>query len=336
MLEPICLTPPQLHLLVALFLWFNQPIVIKCALVHWIDCRAFDMFKNVIAWVSMLYLGVTFGLSFSIIKIILQTIDNPIWVLFWQSSISSILLLALAIFLKTDLSGIRCNFGALALLSGFGVIVPNIALYLSAAHISVGSISILLAFVPFCAYIIALLTKIEKLSILRMFGLTLGFCAMLLLILSGRSQTIGAINFWLLIGVLTPIFIASANVFLSSIRFRSVDPVIIALGVHSLAALVLAPIVCLTNASPIIFESAELSLAVFSVSVIGSAGFIVFVELVKTHGPVFASQVNYLVTISGVIWGVIIFSEIHSNQFWFSLGLMLCGLFFVRPIGNKI
>jgi len=111
--------------------------------------RAFDMFKNVIAWVSMLYLGVTFGLSFSIIKIILQTIDNPIWVLFWQSSISSILLLALAIISKTDLSGIRCNFGALALLSGFGVIVPNIALYLSAAHISVGSISILLAFVPF-------------------------------------------------------------------------------------------------------------------------------------------------------------------------------------------
>jgi drug/metabolite transporter (DMT)-like permease len=294
------------------------------------------MSKSVIAWVSMLYLGLTFGLSFSIIKTILLTIENPILVLFWQSTISSILLLALAIFSKTDLSDIRCNFGALALLAAIGVLVPNIALYLSAAHISVGSISLLLALVPFCAYIIALFTKIEKLSILRMFGLALGFCAMLLLISPGKSQTIGATNSWLLIGVLTPIFIASANIFLSSMRFRSVDPVNIALGMNFLAAVVLAPLVFSTNASPIIFKSAELSLAVFSLSVIGSAGFIVFVKLVKNHGPVFASQVNYLVTISGVIWGFIIFSEIHSTRFWFSLGFMLCGLFFVRPLGKNI
>lgn len=294
------------------------------------------MSKNVIAWISMLYLGLTFGLSFSIIKIILLRVENPIWVLFWQSTISAILLLALAIFSKTDLSDIRRNFGPLALLAAFGVLVPNIALYLSASHLTVGSISLLLALVPFCAYIIALLTKIEKLSILRIFGLALGFCAMLLLISPGKRQTIEDANFWLLVGVLTPIFIASANIFLSSMRFKSVDPVNIALGMNFLAAIVLAPIVFFTSASPIIFKSAELSLAVFSLSVIASVGFVVFVKLVKNHGPVFASQVNYLVTISGVIWGFIIFSEIHSSRFWFSLGIMLCGLFFVRPIGKKI
>ena len=294
------------------------------------------MLKNATAWISMIYLGLTFGLSFSIIKFIMKTIDNPILVLFWQSTISSILLLALAIFLKIDLSDIRSNFVALAFLSCFGVIIPNVVLYLSASHISVGDIAMLIALVPFCAYIIALLIKIEKLSILRMFGLALGFCAILLLILPEKRHVVDTINFWLLIGVLPPIFIACANVFLSSNRFRFVDPVNIALGMNSLAAVLLAPIVFFTNTSHITFEPVELIAAVFSISVIGSAGFIVFVYLVKNQGPVFASQVNYLVTISGVIWGVTIFSEVHSSQFWFSLGLMLCGLFLVRPIENKI
>ena len=293
------------------------------------------MYQNVNAWIKMLYLGLTFGLSLTILKVIFQTIDDPLWILFCQSTFSSILLLAFALFSKSDLSALRYNFGALALLAAIGVIVPNIALYASARHISVGSMSLLLALIPFFVYIIALLTKIEKLNVLRIFGLTLGFCAMFLLIFPGTQLEIGIAKSYLLVGVLTPIFIASANVFLSRAQFKPVDPISIALGMNSLAAIVLAPIVFFTGSSPFIFKSAGLSLAVLSLSVITSVGFIVFVKLVKNHGPVFASQVNYLVTISGVTWGFIIFSESHSSQFWFALGLILCGLFCVRPNGKK-
>ena len=293
------------------------------------------MSLNVNAWIRMLYLGLTFGLSLTTLKIILQTMDEPIWILFCQSTFSSILLLAFALFSKSDLSALQYNFGALALLATFGVIVPNIALYASAKHISVGSMSLLLALIPFFVYIIALSTKIEKFNLLRTFGLLLGFCAMFLLILPEKNLGIGITTPWLLVGVLTPIFIAATNVFLSKARFRPLDPISIALGMNSLAAVVLAPIVFFTSSAPFIFKSAGLSLAVVSLSVITSVGFIIFVKLIKTHGPVFASQVNYLVTISGVAWGFIIFSESHSSQFWFALGLILCGLFCVRPNGKK-
>ena len=293
------------------------------------------MSLNINAWIRMLYLGLTFGLSLTILKIILQTMDEPIWILFCQSTFSSILLLAFALFSKSDLSALKYNFGALALLATFGVIVPNIALYASVKHISVGSMSLLLALIPFFVYIIALSTKIEKFNLLRTFGLLLGFCAMFLLILPEKNLGIGITTPWLLVGVLTPIFIAAANVFLSRARFRPLDPISIALGMNSLAAVVLAPIVFFTSSAPFIFKSAGLSLAVVSLSVITSVGFIIFVKLIKTHGPVFASQVNYLVTISGVAWGFIIFSESHSSQFWFALGLILFGLLCVRPNGKK-
>ncbi len=49
----------------------------------------------------------------------------------------------------------------------------------------------------------------------------------------------------------------------------------------------------------------------------------------KTSGPVFASQCAYAVTISGVIWGIIIFSEQHG--IWISVIVMLLGLVLVSP-----
>ena len=48
-------------------------------------------------------------------------------------------------------------------------------------------------------------------------------------------------------------------------------------------------------------------------------------------GPVFASQTAYVVTLSGVLWGMAIFSEAHSLWIWLSLLLMMVGLTLVRP-----
>jgi drug/metabolite transporter (DMT)-like permease len=46
---------------------------------------------------------------------------------------------------------------------------------------------------------------------------------------------------------------------------------------------------------------------------------------------VFASQCAYAVTISGVIWGIMIFSEQHSIWVWLSVIVMLLGLMLVNP-----
>ena len=48
-------------------------------------------------------------------------------------------------------------------------------------------------------------------------------------------------------------------------------------------------------------------------------------------GAVFASQCAYAVTISGVIWGIIVFSEQHSIWVWSSVVVMLFGLALVLP-----
>jgi drug/metabolite transporter (DMT)-like permease len=287
------------------------------------------------AWVSMVYLGLTFGLSFSIVKIILREIESPLVLLFWQSCFSSVLLFAFSVYSLNSLKDIINNIGALTILACFGVIVPNFILYLSAAHLSAGTISIILALIPFCAYIIALMLRLEQLELVRLFGVILGFAAILFLVFPGNANNKAYFNIWFLTGLLVPIFIASTNIFLSSVRFKKVKPVQMAFGMNFLSAAILSLMLPSNVNFWLSTHSTKLVFCVFLLSFIGSIGFIIFIKLVKNYGPVFASQVNYLITISGIMWGYIILSEVHSMRFWVSLLLIIGGLFLVRPIKIK-
>ena len=290
---------------------------------------------QLIAWVSMVYLGLTFGLSFSIVKIILREIESPLIILFWQSCFSSVLLFAFSVYSLNSLKDIINNIGALTILACFGVIVPNFILYLSAAHLSAGTISIILALIPFCAYIIALILRLEQLELVRFFGVIVGFAAILFLVFPGNANNKAYFNIWFLTGLLVPIFIASTNIFLSSVRFKKVKPVQMAFGMNFLSAAILSLMLPSNVNFWLSTHSTKLVFCVFLLSLIGSIGFIIFIKLVKNYGPVFASQVNYLITISGIMWGYIILSEVHSMRFWVSLLLIIGGLFLVRPIKIK-
>ena len=48
-------------------------------------------------------------------------------------------------------------------------------------------------------------------------------------------------------------------------------------------------------------------------------------------GPVFASQTAYIVTLAGVLWGMVIYRETHSVWVWASLVVMFIALSLVRP-----
>ena len=262
-------------------------------------------------------------------------IDSPIVILFWQSCFSSFLLFASCFFSLNSLRDIINNLGVMVLLACFGVIIPNFILYLSATHLSAGTISILLALIPFCAYIIALILRIEQIDLLRLFGVVLGFIAIAFLVFPGQTSNKTYVNFWIIVGLLVPIFISAVNISLASERFKRLKPLHIAFGMNLLSAMLLSLMLPSNVNFWFSLNSSKLFFLLFLLSFIGSIGFIIFIKLVKNYGPVFASQVNYLVTLFGIMWGYIIFSEVHSIRFWVSLLLLIFGLFLVRPIKNN-
>ena len=71
--------------------------------------------------------------------------------------------------------------------------------------------------------------------------------------------------------------------------------------------------------------------ALFGNAVINILAFVGFITTIQLAGPIFASQTGYIVTISGVIWGMVLFGETHSGWVWMSLLVMIIGPSLVSP-----
>jgi len=74
--------------------------------------------------------------------------------------------------------------------------------------------------------------------------------------------------------------------------------------------------------------------AIISLAILNVVCYGLFMMLIVRAGPVFASQTAYIVTLSGVFWGILIFGEKHSLWIWASLASMLIALALVTPRKN--
>ena len=68
-----------------------------------------------------------------------------------------------------------------------------------------------------------------------------------------------------------------------------------------------------------------------ALSLINIIGYVMFLELISMAGPLFAAQMGYVVTAAGVLWGIVIFNEVHSAWVWAALVVLLAGVALVNP-----
>ena len=68
-----------------------------------------------------------------------------------------------------------------------------------------------------------------------------------------------------------------------------------------------------------------------ALSAINVIAYVIFIELIRMTGPLFAAQMGYVVTASGVLWGIVIFGEMHSAWVWAALAVMFAGIALVHP-----
>jgi drug/metabolite transporter (DMT)-like permease len=72
--------------------------------------------------------------------------------------------------------------------------------------------------------------------------------------------------------------------------------------------------------------------AVLGISISSTFAYTMFFYTIKISGPVFASQSAYIVTMAGVLWGIVLLGEQHSVWLWISVVVMTSGLVLVTPI----
>ncbi len=178
--------------------------------------------------------------------------------------------------------------------------------------------------------------RFEAAETKRVLGIVLGMVAILLLVLPDQGLSSEDANFWIILVVLGSGLYAVENVYVEKGVTETVSVYELLCGANLLGMCLQFPLVmALDIAEPPSWLFTQAGLALLGIALSSSVAYALFMTTIRRAGSVFASQCAYIVTISGVLWGIILFAEQHSMWVWSSVVVMLLGLMLVNPLKKQ-
>ncbi len=288
--------------------------------------------QKIYLYVLVLAAGVTWGLTFSLARIATSQGAHPLGLSFWQAMGGGVTLIIICAFRQiwpaVDMQSIR-RYGVIAFT---GTAIPSTLYFYAASKIPAGILAITVTLVPLLTYATSLLLGVDAYRRKRFIGILLGFVAILLLVIPQSSLPDPSMTTWTLLALLSSVFYTIENLYVDAGVPDDADMIALLTGGLFVAATVLIPIQVVQHAwVPLNFPFTRIEWSILASAVAGSLAYALFFMIVKMAGAVFASLSAYVVTISGVFWGIVIFDETHSLWVWSAFGLLLVGMVLVTP-----
>ena len=287
-----------------------------------------------IAWLPfalLLVLGTLWGSTFSISKLAMEVGAPPLGYGFWQSFGAATILC-----LVCRLRGLTPRLSRRLLIycgiAGFiGIAIPTVNFYIVVKHVPAGLMAIMITTAPMITYLLALAIRLERLSLLRMAGLCLGLAGALCIVVPRGSLPAPEMLPWALLGFVTPLFYSLNSIYASVARPPNSPSLVLAAGIMAAAATLLLPVALASGSfywpgsQPPVAD-----LSVLAQIAVSAMAYVIMLELLRIGGPVFFSQVGYVVTVTGILWGMAFFGERHSGWLYLATLLVLAGLALVN------
>ncbi len=281
---------------------------------------------------ALLAIGLIWGSTIPFTKIAVSSGHQPLGLIFWQLLFSSVVLSAISVFRGVKPALNRRTLFYFLVIGLIGTILPNSFSYLAAAQLPAGVMAIIIASVPMFSLAIANSLRIERFSLIRSAGVLLGAAAVAILILPEASLPEPEKAIFVLVALVAPFCYGAEGNYIATRAPREVDAVTTLLGASVLGVFIAAPLAVATGSWVDLFAPWQApEWALLFTSLFHVAAYSGYIWLVGMSGPVFSSQVSYVVTLAGVFLSALILSESYSSWVWMALILMLAGLTLVQP-----
>ncbi len=290
------------------------------------------MHANRKGWIILLLSGSVWGITFTLAKIMTKAGAHPIGMNLWQATIGAGVL-ALLLFIKGRKPPVdRHHLVFYFVCSLTGTVIPGTLLFYCSFYLPAGVLSITTATVPILTVVAALLFKIESFLFKRILGVLLGAASIILMAVPETSLPEPGSQIWVLLAVLASLLYCIENIYITLRKPADTDALTILFGMQAVAAIILLPLVLLTDSAvPVYWIWDWRGLVLVCMAFINVFAYGSFIYLITYSGPVFASQMAYVITLAGVFWGMLVLGEMHSTWIWLSLVMMLAGLYLVQP-----
>jgi len=228
------------------------------------------------------------------------------------------------------MSWVHIRFYSLVALAG--TIIPNSFTYVAAPHLPADLLAIGIATVPMFSLLVALLIKSEGFNGIRMLGILLGALAIALILGPEADFSSRGVGLFMLLALVAPLFYAVEGNYLAHKTPPNIDALTTLRGASIVGLVICTPITFASGSWVDLSQSwSSVEWAIMANSLLHVVTYTGYIGLVSRTGAVFASQVAYVVTLSGVLLGMMILGERHSPLIWLALGFMLIGLVLVQP-----
>ena len=284
------------------------------------------------AWAVLLFMGLAWGLSFSLAKIAAGAGAHPFGITYWQALLGAAFLLAFNAKRRRSIST-KPELIRLYLICGLlGTAIPGTLFFYAAARVSAGVLSITIIVVPILTFLLSAVFGLERFALGRVAGVVCGAVAVVLLVAPEASLPGPSVAPWVLFACAASACYAVENMVIALRMPEGADPFMVSCGMFLAASAIMTPLVVATGSFvPLGWPWGPVEWSIVGMAAIGAVAYSLFIYLVDAAGPVFASQTAYVVTLAGIAWGIALFAEHHSVWIWLSLIVMLVGLALVTP-----
>ena len=287
-------------------------------------------------YVALVLMGAIWGITPILGKIVMSAGHRPFGILLWTVVLAAVLSGA-ATYARGKRLPIRWDVFPLYLgISLLGQVIPHWMTYTAVGELPAGIVSILLAVVPMFALPIALGLKLENFNVIRFIGILVGAISVVMIVAPDTSLPDPTKAGFVLLVLVAALAYGGEGNYLIWYGNKGLDSMQILFGSSIISLIIVVPLTLMTGQmiSPFQIWDSTHYLIVFS-GLISWATYVSYIWLIGQAGPVFASQVAYLVTAFGVGWSMLILAETYSIWIWMAFVLMMVGISLVQPRESK-
>lgn len=296
--------------------------------------RLSDSVPGVADYGMIILLATIFGASFMLTKIIIADVP-PVTLVTGRLLVAFFILLCAMLLVGQRFPTFGTIWLWIAASAVFGNALPFVLISWGQEVVDAGLAAILMAIMPLSTIVLAhFYTRDEKLNLYKTVGFVLGIFGVVVLIGYDKLATLGDDTIRQ-IAILCAAFCYAINAIITK-KLVGLPQRSMATALIGVSFVIIVPFAFLVENPMSISLSADAWVAWILLAVFPTAvGTLLIFAIVKRQGAGFLSQINFMVPVAGVFWGIVILSEQLPLRAWLALAIILAGVAISRIKPNS-